>query len=185
MSAPTVTLASFYLEVRAEDRADLGDKLYGYDDLEAENIARGLEPRALTYDETRSGGVEPVSEDEVRAIQAEQDTVNDLLRRASFDGHGVLFKTDGTNLGGPPSEATEIPHFGHGSANCDDVRACEGGNVYRLFPSADLVLAGRFTPDQMGRYRLAEDVHVVISGVAMNPEPGTDAAERIERGAVA
>jgi hypothetical protein len=170
-------LARFYLEVAAESRPDVGDKLYGYDDIEAEAVARGYGPREVSFEEMQE--MEPIFADEWEAVQAEQTTVNDLLTDAMFAGLPVLFKTDGTNLGSP-SEAAEIPHFGH-SGECDPGCPERDGDesVYRLFPSADLVLAGHTDPrDLQGRWRLRDDVELKITSASRGSE-GTTPAERV------
>lgn len=180
-SETRVTHVSFILEVEAENRRELGDKLYGYDDLEAERVAMGYDPHNddIDYEYIRDARWdERASETDICEIQAEQETVNDLLNDAAFDGHGVLVKTDGTNLGSP-SEATEIPHFRH-SAGCDNSEAChdhpDAGGVYRLFSPADLILDGAADTDILREYKLRDDVLVSLVGIGSNPSPGTTEA---------
>lgn len=179
-----VTKVGFILEVRAENERDLGDKLYGYDDLEAERALAGFDPHnddidwELCRDELARQGH---TMNNARELQEEQETVNDLLRNARFDGHGVLFKTDGTNLSGRDGPS-EIPHFGH-SVTCDDHEECENNsseNYYRMFSSADLIIEGNANADILGDYKLRDDVLVSLSGInGEPPEPGEEPAERV------
>lgn len=188
---PAVTHVGFILEVAADNPRDLGDKLYGYDDLEAERVAMGYDAHddAIDYDYLmeEASYEESVSMEEVEAVQTEQETVNALLTDAVFNGHPVLFKTDGTNLADVTAsdDYTEIPHFSHGASDCADVDACrahpDSGGVYRMFPEADLILAGAADMDGVhGAYQLRDDVLVTITSVRSNPTPGKTDAEQVD-----
>lgn len=177
-----VTKVGFILEVRAENERDLGDKLYGYDDFEAERELLGFDPHnddisdELIREEMAKNRY---SMDDVMEIQQKQETVNDLLLEANFEGHGVLFKTDGTNLSGDGPR--EIPHFDH-SATCDNYKECKNEddeNYYRLFSPAELILEGTAGTDILGDYKLRDDIVVKLTGIATNPTPGEDKTERM------
>ena len=190
----TVTKVGGYIEVRADSRQELGDKLYGPDDTEAECHLAGLDMDAVfadvetdeeydrAYDHIRGelyhNGYDI---EDVEAYQANYETVNRLLRDAVFNGHPVLFKTNGYNLDSP-QEALEIPHFGH-SAVCDDHETCRdepgSGGIYRLFDIGDLILDGEATVDTIGTYALRDDVRITLCGIE-HPTPGTTDATRVE-----
>lgn len=176
-----VTKVGFILEVRAENENDLGNKLYGYCDYEAQCELVGLDIKdEPTHEQIRDEMAhQGYMMEDVYELQREQETVNDLIRNAEFEGHGVLFKTNGTNLSG--DGPTEIPHFNH-SVTCNNHEECKNTDeekYYRLFSPADLILEGTASTEIMGDYKLREDVSITLSGIATNPVSGNEPAERV------
>lgn len=177
----TVVKVGYILEVRAKNERELGDKLYGYDDLEAERELLGYDPHddAIDWDTTHDElTMQGYSMDDVYELQEDQETVNDLIRDAQFEGHGVLFKTNGTNFGS--SDPTVIPHFRH-SAACENHKECENNekeNYYRMFSGGELILEGG-TSALLGDYMLRDDVLVSLTSFSRGISPGETPAERI------
>ena len=169
-----VTKVSFYLEVQVEDDETLGTKLYGPCDTEARAWTLGLDIEDLQDDPYLNEDLRGVPEEEWHSAQEEFVSVLNLIENAAFAGHGVLFKTDGSNLGSE-EDSSEIPHFGH-SINCET--GCEetNGTVHRLFQSGDLILEGNAESDILGDYELRNDVRISLCGIENNPIPGDQEA---------
>lgn len=182
-------MVSVILEVAAENRDELGVKLYGYDDFQAECELAGCDPEPL-FEEYEQDKVYNIVREElhnngydqkdVEDLQDEVETVNELLDNAVFNSHPVMYRANGYNLGSP-TDMTEIPHFNHGANNCDDVEACknkpDSGGVFRTFDAGNLILKGTAPRFKIqGQYELRSDVRVKLTVKNPNPTPGKEAA---------
>lgn len=143
---PDISILRFIAEIEADSLEDLGDKVYGYDDIEAASVALGHGPRELDiddmaemdegwpweyalsdpYDLDSSSYGEPGWAD----VQAHQETFFDLLRDARIAGHPVVFVTNTRRYASVVEEGKDshgrrvskdlcvVPHFGCCGQRC-------------------------------------------------------------------